>query len=54
MPDAYPESGVNRATRSADRTELLLSCAAIVLVIACALFRGDVWLGRLFIAWGLA
>lgn len=54
MPDASPESGVNRAPRAADRTELVLSCVAIVLVIACALFDAPFWLGRLFIAWGLA
>lgn len=40
--------------RCAESAELFLSCLAIVLVIACALFGGDVWLGRLFVAWGLA
>lgn len=54
MPDASPESGVNRATCAADRTELVLSCVAIVLVIACALFDAPVWLGRAFVALGWA
>lgn len=54
MPDASPESGVNRATCAADRTDLVLSGVAIVLVIACALFDAPFWLGRAFVALGWA
>ncbi len=54
MPDASPESGVNRATRAAERIDLVLSCVGIVLVIACALFDAPFWLGRAFVALGWA
>lgn len=54
MPDDAPESGVNRATRAAERIDLVFSCVGILLVLACALFDAPFWLGRLLIAWGLA
>jgi hypothetical protein len=38
----------------AESTELVLSCAGIVLVLACALFDAPHWLGRAFVALGWA
>lgn len=54
MPDDRSESGVNPRSRAAERIDLILSCVGIVLVLACALLGGDVWIARLLIAWGLA
>ena len=45
---------MNCATRAAERIDLILSCVGIVLVLACALLGGDVWIARLLISWGLA
>lgn len=42
------------SSRSSERTDLVLSCVAIVLVLACALFDGPYWIGQLLLAWGLA
>lgn len=54
MPDAPPETGANSEQRSSERIDQWLSYVGIVLVLACALLGGDVWIARLLIAWGLA
>lgn len=54
MPDASPETGANSERRSAERIDLIWSCAGIVLVLACALFDAPFWLGRAFVALGWA
>lgn len=51
-PDAPPETGANSERRSAERIDLIWSCAGIVLVLACVLFDAPFWLGRAFVELG--
>jgi hypothetical protein len=39
---------------TASRIDQIGAGVCIVLVLACALLGGDVWIARLLIAWGLA
>ena len=48
------DRGVLPERHTASRIDMVGACVCIVLVIACALLGGDVWIARLLIAWGLA
>lgn len=52
-PVSHARGGIFHLLR-AESAEIVLSCAGIVLVLACALFDAPFWLGQLLIAWGLA
>lgn len=48
------DRGVLPERHTASRIDMVGACVCIVLVLACALLGGDVWIARLLIAWGLA
>jgi hypothetical protein len=48
------DRGVLPDPHTASRIDQIGAGVCIVLVLACALLGGDVWIARLLIAWGLA
>jgi hypothetical protein len=48
------DRGVLPDPHTASRIDQIGAYVCIVLVLACALLGGDVWIARLLIAWGLA
>jgi hypothetical protein len=53
VPGHAPETG-DEPSIGPGRTDQLLSCVGIVLVLACVLFDAPFWLGRAFVALGWA